>query len=111
MTDRHQKLRQRLTEWSALEPVQQIFTDGYAKNSGQAGAAIYKAGQLLVECDKAISTLAEDNAELEALFELQRKRERPYIEIWQIETNNPDTWPDYGEFLKWLLDRLEAAEK
>jgi len=41
------------------------------------------------------------------LLELQRKREQPWVERWQQETGKADTLPDYGEFLGWLIAKLD----
>lgn len=49
-----------------------------------------------------------DADELQAILDLMRQREQPWIARWQRALNKPDTLPDYGEFLIWLLDALEA---
>lgn len=47
--------------------------------------------------------------EYEHLAALMRKREEPYITRWQLENDRPNTLPDYGEFLLWLLEALDVA--
>ena len=56
---------------------------------------------------KAVKEVLEDNEDLTNLFDLHVKREKPYIKRWQKALNKPDTMPDYGDFLKFLLDELE----
>lgn len=45
--------------------------------------------------------------ELTHIFELQREREKPWIERWRQETGKELTLPDYGELLNWLFDNLD----
>ena len=49
----------------------------------------------------------EEVVELRALFDLQLKREKPWVARWQQETGKPDTLPDYGDFIAWLFDKAE----
>ena len=51
----------------------------------------------------------EEVVELRALFDLQLKREKPWVARWQQETGKPDTLPDYGDFIAWLLDKADRA--
>ena len=63
--------------------------------------------------DLAIAALQSDldtADELQALFEQQRKREAPWVAAWQQDTGKHHTLPDYGEFLGWLIDRVDAAK-
>lgn len=56
---------------------------------------------------KSIKEVLEDNKELTDLFEFHLTREKPYIKRWQKALNKPNTMPDYGDFLKFLLDELD----
>lgn len=49
--------------------------------------------------------------ELTGIFELQRKREQPWIERWRQETGKELSVPDYGEMLNWIMDKAEKAER
>jgi hypothetical protein len=56
--------------------------------------------------------LTEELMDFDTLAALQRHREQPYIARWQEETGKGDlVHPDYGEFLQWLIERLEALER
>jgi len=57
-----------------------------------------------------VKKILEENKSLNYIFELQYKREVPYIKRWQKAVNKPNTIPDYGEFLGFLLDELERKE-
>ena len=59
---------------------------------------------------KAVKELLEENKELNFILDLQRKREAPYVKKWQKAVNKPNALPDYGDFLKFLLDELERKE-
>ena len=39
---------------------------------------------------------------------MAQKREAPYVEQWRRETGKPDTLPDYGDLLHWVIARREA---
>ncbi len=58
----------------------------------------------------AVETLREREAAYDTIFDLQRKRERPWIEAWQKASGKPNTLPDYGEMLNWLCGQIEAVE-
>ena len=49
-------------------------------------------------------------AEWEQLAALMRRREAPWIARWQQETGKPNTLPDYGEILAWIVEKAERAE-
>lgn len=55
--------------------------------------------------------LEKEVVELTGIFELQRKRERPWIERWRQETGKDLSVPDYGEMLNWIMDKAEKAKK
>ena len=57
-----------------------------------------------------IRELEQDNAELRALFDAQRKRTLEADKLWQIAHNQPDTFPDLGKLIEWLLLRLKNQE-
>lgn len=57
-----------------------------------------------------LESLREKNAELEHIFELQRVRERPWIERWRRETGKELSLPDYGAMLEWIMTKAETAE-
>lgn len=61
---------------------------------------------------KAFMQVVEDNTELEALFDLQHKREVECIERWKTEdpTGRALTLPDYGRLLDWMHARLLILE-
>ena len=50
-----------------------------------------------------IRELEHDNAELRALFDLQHKRTLEADKLWQKAHNKPDTFPDLGKLIDWLL--------
>ena len=62
------------------------------------------------EAADAVEALREDLAGYDSLFNLQQKRERPWIEAWRKATGKHDTLPDYGKLLAWICDRAETAE-
>lgn len=55
--------------------------------------------------------LEKEVQELVGIFELQRKREKPWIERWRQETGKELSVPDYGEMLNWIMDKAERAER
>lgn len=62
----------------------------------------------------AILDLSEDLDGYNHLAQVQRDREKPWLDRWRIEARQPDTLPDYGEMLGWLfakLDEYRAAEQ
>lgn len=68
------------------------------------------AREYLVQGAAAIEALVDDRDGYERIFELQRKRERPWIERWRAAVGKPNTIPDYGKFLEYLLDELERLQ-
>jgi hypothetical protein len=60
----------------------------------------------------AVTSLAKELeievGELTHIFELQRKREQPFIDLWRKATGIEFSFPDYGEFLKWLMEKWET---
>jgi hypothetical protein len=63
-----------------------------------------------LELGRELRETEEDRAALQALFDLQVRRETLWIERWQQETGNPLSLPDYGDILAWILDKADAAE-
>jgi hypothetical protein len=59
---------------------------------------------------RALTEAREEVTEYEALADLMRRREQPWVSCWQKETGKPHTLPDYGEFLGWLVNKLEYTE-
>src|SRR5262245_55570097 len=57
-----------------------------------------------------LTKAVEEVTDLTRTFELQRKRERPWIERWRQETGKHDSVPDYGATLEWIMDKAEQAE-
>ena len=55
--------------------------------------------------------LEKEVQELVGIFELQRKREKPWIERWRQETGKELSVPDYGALLQWIMERAERSEK
>lgn len=48
----------------------------------------------------------------EALHDLIRQRELPWVRRWQEATGKDESvYPDYGELLTWLAERAETAER
>jgi trehalose-6-phosphatase len=62
------------------------------------------------QLEAAVSRLKEERDDLTRIFELQRKRERPWIERWRKETGKHDSVPGYGATLQWICDKADAAE-
>ena len=56
-----------------------------------------------------IRELEHDNAELRALFDLQHKRTLEADKLWQKAHNKPDTFPDLGNLIEWLLSERAYA--
>lgn len=70
------------------------------------------AGLLRQNCGDLLTHIRELQAQVDEydhLFELQRQRERPWLEQWREETGKHDTLPDYGETLNWLMTKAEQA--
>lgn len=65
---------------------------------------VEKAMKLARELEKEVQ-------ELVGIFELQRKRERPWIERWRQETGKELSVPDYGALLQWIMDKADSALK
>lgn len=64
----------------------------------------------LLATARAYHAAQEDVGDYEALGELQRRRELPWIRRWQIDTGKLDTLPDYGEIIGWITSKADAAE-
>ena len=59
-------------------------------------------------CKDGMQTLCGDcawveNKELNALFDLQHSRSQKAESMWRKATNNPNTIPDLGVLLEWLM--------
>jgi hypothetical protein len=53
----------------------------------------------------------EENAELNAIFELERTRSKQADKMWQKATDNPGTIPDLGVLLEWLMANIAELEE
>lgn len=60
-----------------------------------------------IELQKEVKFLEEEIDGYHNLLVLQNDREKPWIKLWQEETNNPGVYPDYGKMLAWLSDKAE----
>jgi hypothetical protein len=67
-------LTQRIRDWSAFDSVQQVFTDGYFKNTTAAGSAIFVAGEIMRDIQTAITEA--ESAAYQRGVEDGEKRER-----------------------------------
>lgn len=61
--------------------------------------------------EERLEAALEEVAEYEQLAALMRRREEPWIKRWQQETGKAHTFPDYGEFLGWLVEKLESSRR
>jgi hypothetical protein len=78
------------------------------KGLGLSGANVGRVTSVIQPViDEAVEEQKERADGYERLFDQQRKREQPYIELWRRETGKHNVIPDYGEFVKWLCERLE----
>lgn len=59
--------------------------------------------------EERLEAALEEVAEYEQLAALMRRREEPWIKRWQQETGKAHTLPDYGEFLGWLITKLDVS--
>lgn len=56
-----------------------------------------------------ITSVREENAELNALFERQHRRVQAATQLWREETKQWLTQPDLGDLVQWLMDRATNA--
>lgn len=61
------------------------------------------------ELKERIQELAEENKELNMLFEMQQRRVQKAIKLWQQATGNKDVFPDLGELVEWLLNEKKET--
>lgn len=53
-----------------------------------------------------------DERELEAVFEARWKADQRAIKMWQeANPGNDLVWPDHGDMVVWLLERLDEREQ
>lgn len=62
-------------------------------------------GDMFGEAADALETLAGENAELNALFDLQHTRMAEATQLWRRETGRENVSPDLGRLLEWLMER------
>ena len=60
---------------------------------------------LLAKIDK----LTHENEELNKIFEMQDARIQEATALWQRECGQPETWPDIGSLLQWLMERVHPV--
>ena len=77
----------------------------------EADSLSFSVEVLQRELRRELRQAQEEISEYEALAALQRKRERPWIALWQQETGKHTSLPDYGEFLGWLVTKLDALRE
>ena len=65
-----------------------------------------KRQKIRLEAMKLLPDLLEDMKELNRLFDLQHERTQEADKLWQEENNKPDTKPDLGELIGWLLQKI-----
>ena len=84
----------------------------FARASGETMTATQAATLLgIAERLRAgVERLRKSDDDWSALLELQRTREKPWIERWRQETGKHLSLPDYGDMLAWIVERAEAAE-
>ena len=61
----------------------------------------------LTEARKERDEAREEIKDFESLLELQRSRMKIADKLWQDAHNKPDTLPDLGDLIQWLMDRTE----
>lgn len=59
---------------------------------------------------RALDAMAEENAELTAVFVAQSGAYMRAKQRWQIATGKEGTWPDRADLVVWLLERVEKLE-
>lgn len=74
------------------------------------GVMVGVSRQAIDEVVQAYRSSQADNAEWQEMFDLQHKRTHEADKLWQAAHNKPDTLPDLGELVFWLLKRAEEAE-
>lgn len=63
------------------------------------------------ELKESLAMSMAEALEQEELEALMRRRELPFIRRWQQETGKGElVHPDYGDILRWIMDKADAAE-
>lgn len=65
---------------------------------------------IAVRCPRHITTVREENEELNALMDRQHERVRAATQLWREETKQFLTQPDLGNLVDWLLNRAANAQ-
>ena len=71
----------------------------------------YELMSVSVSVPPHITSVREENAELNELFERQDRRVQAATQLWREETKEWLTQPDLGKLVQWLMDRASNALK
>lgn len=71
-----------------------------------AKAAKEAAAPRVIELEKRVAELESELEEYASLIKLQHRRSVKASKLWQKAHNKPGVWPDLGELLAWLLERI-----
>ena len=63
---------------------------------------------LLAEVRRLRTELDELTESADMQHRIASARERPYVEQWRLETGKPNTLPDYGDLLHWVIEKNKA---
>jgi hypothetical protein len=63
-----------------------------------------------VRVPRHISSVREENTELNALFDRQHERVMDATRLWREETGQHEVLPDLGDLVKWLMDRYAEVK-
>lgn len=80
----------------------------YAAKLAARDRTIAERDKSLAELRAELDETRRDIEDYDYLLQLQPLRE--LVEKWRAEKGKPDTMPDYGEMIRWIVDRAEAAE-
>lgn len=96
------------TETEEVE--QKVLAEFYFVGQGIQSRGYLESHGEVQRLKRELTELRQDVEEWEYLAALMRERERPWIAVWQRETGQPDTLPDYGAMLAWLDERCRKTE-
>ena len=63
---------------------------------------------LLEEVGRLRAELADLSEHVDFRLRMAQEREAPYVSQWRRETGKPNTLPDYGDLLRWVIGKNEA---
>ena len=90
-----------------------VGTTKWVEENGEVREVVegYELLTVSVSVPAHVTSVREENAELNELFERQHRRVQAATQLWREETAQWLTQPDLGDLVQWLMDRAELAQR